>query len=50
MQNKISPLIHDLLTQNAEYSDKSVRNQIVHLMEVVEVWFSVLQGIEPSTP
>jgi uncharacterized damage-inducible protein DinB len=46
----IAPLPIDLFTQDAEYSHGSVRNQIVHLMEVDEVWFSELLGIETSVP
>ncbi len=46
----ITPLSYDLFTQDAEYSHGSVRNQLVHLMDVDEVWFSELQGIEPSEP
>ena len=45
-----STLPYDLFIQQAEYSHGSVRNQLVHLMEVDEVWFSELQGIEPSEP
>ena len=46
----IATLPYDLFIQQAEYSHGSVRNQLVHLMEVDEVWFSELQGIEPSEP
>lgn len=37
-------------TQAAAYSHGSVRDQIVHLMNVDEGWFSELQGSEPSQP
>ncbi len=46
----IASLPYDLFIQHSEYSHGSVRNQLVHLMEVDEVWFSELQGIEPSEP
>jgi len=46
----IATLPYDLFIQQSEYSHGSVRNQLVHLMEVDEVWFSELQGIEPSEP
>lgn len=37
-------------TQPVSYSRGSVRDQIVHLMDVDEIWFSELQGLEPSEP
>jgi uncharacterized damage-inducible protein DinB len=37
-------------TQPVSYSHGSVRDQILHLMSVDEVWFSELQGLEPSEP
>jgi uncharacterized damage-inducible protein DinB len=46
----IATLPFDLFTQHEEYSHGSVRNQLVHLMEVDEVWFSELLGIEPAEP
>ena len=46
----ITALSHDLFTQPAKYSHGSVHNQIVHLMEVDDIWFSELQGIEPLEP
>ena len=36
--------------QHADYSHGSVRDQIVHLMECDDTWFSELQGIEPFEP
>jgi uncharacterized damage-inducible protein DinB len=35
-------------THKVGYSHGSVRNQIIHLMSVDEVWFNELQGVEPS--
>jgi uncharacterized damage-inducible protein DinB len=46
----IAPLSYELFIQDAEYSHGSVRNQLVHLMEVDDVWFSELERIEPSEP
>jgi uncharacterized damage-inducible protein DinB len=46
----ISQLSQDQFTQGAAYSQGSVRDQIVHLIDVDEVWFSELQGMEPSDP
>lgn len=39
-------------TQSADYSHGSVRDQIVHLMNVDEIWFSELRGapVEPYDP
>lgn len=46
----VTPLSHEQFTQNVAYSHGSVRDQIVHLMDVDEVWFSALRGVEPSEP
>jgi uncharacterized damage-inducible protein DinB len=37
-------------TQHTAYSRGSVRDQIVHLMECDDTWFSELGGIEPFEP
>lgn len=42
----IAPLSQEKFTQPVAYSMGSVRNQIVHLMEVDNAWFSDLQSIE----
>ena len=46
----IVPLSGEAFTQAASYSHGSVRQQIVHLLDVDDVWFSELQGIEPLEP
>jgi uncharacterized damage-inducible protein DinB len=46
----VTTLSHEQFTQHANYSHGSVRDQIVHLMSVDEIWFSELQGVEPSEP
>lgn len=46
----ITTLSHEQFTQPVSYSHGSVREQIVHLMSVDEVWFSELQGVIPSEP
>jgi uncharacterized damage-inducible protein DinB len=46
----VSQLSHEQFTQDVDYSQGSVRDQIVHLMSVDEVWFSELRGVEPSEP
>lgn len=48
--NYITALSAEQFSQAANYSHGSVRDQIVHLMSVDEVWFSSLQGLEPSDP
>lgn len=37
-------------TQHSDYSHGSVRDQIVHLMDAEDVWFSELRDIMPSEP
>ena len=44
----VTPLSHEQFTQHVDYSHGSVRDQIVHLMSVDDVWFSELRGVEPS--
>lgn len=46
----VAQLSHEQFTQEANYSHGSVRDQIVHLMDVDEAWFSELRGVEPSEP
>jgi uncharacterized damage-inducible protein DinB len=43
----VAPLADAQFTQPSGYSVGSVRDQITHLMDVDDVWFSELQGIEP---
>ncbi len=45
----IVPLSHEQFTQNAAYSHGSVRDQIVHIMNVDEAWFSGLRGVENTS-
>jgi len=44
----ITSLSLEQFTQDASYSHGSVKEQIVHLMSVDEVWFCELRGVEPS--
>lgn len=44
----VASLSHEQLIQTAGYSHGFVRDQIVHLMSVDEVWFSELRGTESS--
>jgi uncharacterized damage-inducible protein DinB len=46
----VTQLSYEQFTQQAGYSHGSVRDQILHLMDVEDVWFSELRGIEPSEP
>jgi uncharacterized damage-inducible protein DinB len=46
----IAPLPQDQFVQQVDYSVGSVRNHIVHMMSVDEVWFCDLRGIEIPSP
>ena len=46
----VTQLSDEQFTQAVDYSHGSVRDQIVHLMSVDDVWFSELRGVEPSEP
>jgi uncharacterized damage-inducible protein DinB len=46
----VTQLSYEQFTQQAGYSHGSVRDQILHLMDVEDVWFSELRGIQPSEP
>lgn len=43
-------LSHEQFTQHVDYSHGSVRDQIVHLINAEDIWFSELRGVEPSEP
>ncbi len=44
----VMPLTQEQFTQPIAYSIGSVRNHIVHLMNVDNAWFSGLRGVEPQ--
>ena len=44
----VTQLSQEQFTQPVEYSHGSVRDQIVHLIEAEEMWFSELRGVAPS--
>jgi uncharacterized damage-inducible protein DinB len=44
----VNQLSDEQFTQNVDYSHGSVRDQIVHLIDAEEMWFSELQGFQPS--
>jgi uncharacterized damage-inducible protein DinB len=48
--NCVTPLSSEQFTRNVAYSHGSVRDQIIHLVDVDELWFSELRGIQPSEP
>lgn len=43
----VTRLTVEQFTQPLAYSHGSVRDQVLHLMDVDDVWFSELQGVEP---
>ncbi len=46
----VASLSQEQFTQHMDYSRGSVRDQIAHLMDCDETWFSELAGLEPSSP
>jgi uncharacterized damage-inducible protein DinB len=46
----ITPLSYQQFTQKVDYSHGSVRDQIVHLIDAEDMWFSELRGGNPSEP
>lgn len=46
----VTPLTAEQFTQPASYSYGSVREQLVHLMNVDEVWFCELRNVAPADP
>ena len=43
-------LSHEQFIQPVDYSRGSVREQVVHLIDAEDVWFSELQGANPAEP
>ena len=46
----IAQLSYEQFTQHVNYSHGSIQNQIAHLINVDEVWFGELRGVEPPQP
>ncbi len=46
----VASLTFEQFTQPIRYSHGSIREQIVHLLDVENVWFSELQGTQPGDP
>ena len=44
----VTLLSYEQFTQAVGYSHGSVREQLIHLMSVDEIWFCELQGVEPT--
>ena len=48
--NGVTSLSFEQFTQPVDYSRGSVREQIVHLLDAEDMWFSELRGAEPLEP
>ncbi len=46
----VASLTFEQFTQPIVYSHSSIREQIVHLLDVEDVWFSELRGAQPAEP
>jgi len=46
----ITSLSYEQFTQAVNYSHGSVRDQVIHLISVDDIWFSELCGVEPPEP
>lgn len=46
----VAALSFEQFTQAAGYSRGSIREQVIHLLDVEDVWFSELRGAEPAEP
>lgn len=46
----VMALSPEQFVRGAAYAHGSVRNQVVHLLDVDDVWFSSLQGLDPFDP
>jgi uncharacterized damage-inducible protein DinB len=46
----VMQLSYEQFTQPVDYSHGSVRDQIVHLIDAEDVWFSELRNTQPSEP
>jgi uncharacterized damage-inducible protein DinB len=44
----VTSLSHEQFAQAVDYSHGSVRDQIIHLIEAEDVWFSELRDVRPS--
>lgn len=46
----ITSLTYEQFTQTVDYSRGSVRDQVIHLIDAEDVWFSELRDTRPSDP
>jgi len=46
----VASLTFEQFTQPVGYSRGSVREQVIHLLDAEDMWFSELRGVEPSEP
>jgi len=46
----VTQLSYEQFTQPVNYSRGSVRDQVVHLIEAEDLWFSELRGVQPLEP
>jgi len=46
----VASLSHEQFTQAVDYSHGSVRDQILHLIDAEQVWFSELRDVRPLEP
>ena len=50
IRDHVMSLSYERFKQPVDYSHGSVRDQIIHLMDAEDVWFSELRGANPSDP
>src|SRR5512141_1457121 len=50
MWDHVASLSFEQFTQKVDYSRGSVREQIVHLLDAEDMWFSELRGAQPLEP
>ncbi|MBI3739033.1 MAG: DinB family protein [Chloroflexi bacterium] len=48
--NDVTSISYEQFTQPVDYSRGSVRDQIIHLIDAEEMWFSELRDVRPSDP
>jgi uncharacterized damage-inducible protein DinB len=46
----VASLTFEQFTQKVDYSRGSVREQVVHLLDAEDMWFSELRGVAPAEP
>ncbi|MBN8657167.1 MAG: hypothetical protein J0M11_15640 [Anaerolineae bacterium] len=46
----VAALTFEQFTQKADYSRGSIREQLVHLFDAEEMWFSELRDAQPADP